>query len=79
MENDLLGIVERVRHLIFELAPQVTGEAAEFTILYSIADDILARAQVTDETQHKFLRKGLVNMFLAGRMFPEKEVSSAKS
>ena len=73
MENDLLGIVERVRHLIFELAPGVTGEKAEFAILYSIAKDILNRAEVTDEKQREFLRKGLANMFLAGRMFPEKE------
>lgn len=53
-----------------ELAPVVTGENAEMEIVYSIADELLK--EMGEIEQYDNVKKALVNMFFAGRMFPDK-------
>ncbi len=70
MENDILKIIEKVKDLACSLYPQVTGDDAEFEILHSIADELLSGAGYIPE-EHNEVRRALVNMFLAGRFFPD--------
>jgi len=71
MENKLDKIVVRIYSLIDVLAPTVTGESAEMTVVYSIADELLN--EMGEIEQYDNVRNALVNMFFAGRMFPEKK------
>jgi hypothetical protein len=70
MENNLETIVLKAHSLIHELAPTLTGEEAEMEIVYSIADDLLK--EMGEIEQYDNVKKALVNMFFAGRMFPNK-------
>lgn len=69
MKNDLLKITERIHGLIHELFP-LTGEDAEMEIIHTVANELLE--ELGENKQDKDIQKALVNMFIAGRMFPEK-------
>ena len=71
MENNLEKIVLKVHSLIHTLSPVVTGEDAEMEIVYSIADELLS--EMGEIEQYDNVKKALVNMFFAGRMFPDKK------
>ena len=70
MENNLEKIVLKVHSLIHTLAPTVTGENAEMEIVYSIVGELLS--EMGEIEQYDNVEKALVNMFFAGRMFPDK-------
>jgi len=70
MENNLIKIAQRVHQLIHELSPTLTGENAEMEIMYAVADELLQ--EMGEIEQYDNVKKALVNMFICGRMFPEK-------
>ena len=71
MENNLMEIAQRVHQLIHELSPVSTGENAEMEIMYAVADELLE--EMGEIEQYDNVKKALVNMFICGRMFPEKK------
>lgn len=70
MENNLLKITERVYGLIHEFSP-VFMEDVEMEIIHTVADEILEG--LGENKQDEDIQKALVNMFIAGRMFPENQ------
>lgn len=70
MENNLEKIVLKVHSLTHTLSPILTDEEAEMEIVYSIADELLS--EMGEIEQYDNVKKALVNMFFAGRMFPNK-------
>ncbi len=69
MKNDLRVIVTNIHDYIHQMFPVLTGENAEMEIIHAVSDELLSEL---GEIEHKDeLRKMLVNMFFAGRMFPE--------
>jgi len=70
MENDVVKIAQKINTLILQLFPVVTGDMAEFQMLDSISDELLK--EMGEIENYDEVKKALVNMFLVGRMFPEK-------
>lgn len=69
MKNNLLKITERIYGLIHEFSP-IVMENTEMEIIHTVADELLE--ELGENKQNKDIQKALVNMFIAGRMFPEK-------
>lgn len=70
MENNLMTITQRVHTLIHQLAPVVTGENAEMEIIHAIAEELLE--EMGEIEQYDNVKKALVNMFICGQLFPNK-------
>lgn len=70
-EYPVIEIIRRIKSLAFELAPQVSGENAEFQILDCVTDEILLH--IGEVKNNNKVKKALIYMFEAGRRFPYKE------
>jgi len=71
MENNMMKIAERVYKLVKQ--QELITEDTEFNILYQIADVLLS--EMGEIEQYDNVKKGLVNMFIVGRMFPDNKTS----
>ena len=71
MENNMMKIAERVYKLVKQ--QELITEDTEFHILYQIADELLS--EMGEIEQYDNVKKGLVNMFIVGRMFPDNKTS----
>jgi hypothetical protein len=71
MENNMMKIAERVYKLVKQ--QELITEDTEFNILYQIADELLS--EMGEIEQYDNVKKGLVNMFIVGRMFPDNKTS----
>lgn len=71
MENNMMKIAERVYKLTKQ--QELITEDTEFNILYQIADELLS--EMGEIEQYENVKKGLVNMFIVGRMFPDNKTS----
>lgn len=71
MENNMMKIVERVYKLVDQ--QELITEGTEFEILYQIADELLY--EMGEIEQYENVKKALVNMFIVGRMFPDKPIN----
>lgn len=71
MENNMMKIAERVYKLTKQ--QELITEDIEFNILYQIADELLS--EMGEIEQYENVKKGLVNMFIVGRMFPDNKIS----
>jgi predicted transcriptional regulator len=71
MENNMMKIAERVYKLVKQ--QELITEDTEFHILYQIADELLS--EMGEIEQYDNVKKGLVNMFIVGRMFTDNKTS----
>jgi len=69
MENNMVKIAQRVLELVSQ---QELVTDTEFNILYQIADELLLKMGEENSFEYENVKKALVNMFIVGRMFPEK-------
>ena len=67
----MMKIAERVYKLVKQ--QELITEDTEFHILYQIADELLS--EMGEIEQYDNVKKGLVNMFIVGRMFPDNKTS----
>jgi len=67
----MMKIAERVYKLVKQ--QELITEDTEFNILYQIADELLS--EMGEIEQYDNVKKGLVNMFIVGRMFPDNKTS----
>jgi len=70
MENNMVKIAQRVLELVSQ--QELVIEDTEFNILYQIADELLLKMGEENSFEYENVKKALVNMFIVGRMFPEK-------
>jgi len=68
MENNIIKIAERIYMLV--KSQELITEDTEFNIVYQVADELLS--EMGEIEQYENIKKGLINMFIVGRMFPEK-------
>jgi hypothetical protein len=52
---------------------ELITEDTEFNILYQIADELLLEMGEVDKFSYENVKKALINMFIVGRMFPDKK------
>jgi hypothetical protein len=71
MENNIVKIADRVLMLISQ--QELITEDTEFNILYQIADELLLEMGEVDKFSYENVKKALINMFIVGRMFPDKK------